>query len=73
MRKGVSGKIMTVIIALVMALLALIAIWYFLGKSVPFISQAVDNIINGIICTFCNKILGMWKGAVQLVGFCGGC
>jgi uncharacterized membrane protein YkgB len=58
---------------LVLAIVALILIWIFLSKLAPYVTDAIYDVINGFVCYMCDSILGWWKGAAQLVGFCGGC
>jgi uncharacterized protein YoxC len=41
---------------LVIAVVALILIFVFLSKTVPFISQFVESIVNGIKHTICQQI-----------------
>lgn len=54
---------------LVLAVLALILLFVFFSNIVPFIKDAVESIIIGIKCWFCN-ILDWGK---YLVPFCWGC
>lgn len=54
--KGVTGKVLTIIISLVIALIALILLWAFLTKSTPLISEAVENTISGFKKMLCEKL-----------------
>ena len=67
--KGVSGAVLTMVIALIVAIAAIIVLWLFLSGSVKFVSDAVTGVVQGILCWFCDKMgLAKW-----LVGPCGGC
>jgi hypothetical protein len=48
--KGVS--VLTLIAAVVLGLAGLVILWLFLQKSMPFISEVINNIIKGIVCKF---------------------
>ncbi len=61
-KKGVSGKILTVILTLVIALIALILLWTFLTKATPLISNAIENTISGFKNMLCEKF-----GAASLI------
>ncbi|MEM5792776.1 MAG: hypothetical protein QXY45_00235 [Candidatus Aenigmatarchaeota archaeon] len=66
--KGVTGKIFTVIISLILALIGLVLIWIFLNKSTNIISEGVRNFMGKVKCElFCKNILGFE------VGSCAGC
>ena len=68
MQKGVTGKILTTIISLVLGIMALALLWFFLSKSTIIINAAVQKIITGIKCKmFCHKFLTF------NIGFCSGC
>ena len=53
-RKAVSGKVLTLVAELVMAIVALLLLWAFLTGSVPLISQAIENMITGFKRMLCN-------------------
>lgn len=55
-KKGMTGKILTVIISLVIALVALILLWGFLQKAAPLITQSVENMISGFKEMICEKM-----------------
>lgn len=61
-KKGVSGKVLTVILTLVIALIALILLWTFLTKSTPLISNAIENTISGFKNMLCETF-----GAASLI------
>ena len=54
--KGVSGKVITIVISLVIAIIALVLLWGFLSGSMPFITKVVENIISGIKKMFCDQL-----------------
>jgi hypothetical protein len=53
-RKAVSGKVLTMVAELVLAIAALLLLWAFLTGSVPLISQAIENMITGFKRMLCN-------------------
>jgi hypothetical protein len=55
-RKGVSGKVLTIVISLVIAIVALILLWSFLLKMRPLITKSVENIISGFKKEMCKNI-----------------
>lgn len=70
-KKGITGKVLTVIIGLVIALVSLYILWNFLMKSMPFISNTVTALITGfkeMVCSglippfdwMCRIVLGVW-------------
>ena len=68
MKKGVTGKILTFIISLVLGLIALGLLWIFLTNSTDIISTGVQKTITNIKCkVFCGQILGI------KIGMCSGC
>jgi len=68
MKKGVTGKVFTVIISLILALIGLVIIWLFLTKSTDIIGQGVQRFLKNFKCeVFCKNILGFE------VGSCSGC
>lgn len=52
-RKAVSGKVLTMVAELVMAIAALLLLWAFLTGSVPLISGAIDNMVTGFKRMLC--------------------
>lgn len=54
-KKGVSGKVITIVISLVIALAALIVLWTFFMKTSPLIGDAVENIISGLKEKICEN------------------
>ncbi|OGW54476.1 MAG: hypothetical protein A2Y81_11765 [Nitrospirae bacterium RBG_13_43_8] len=62
--KGMSDKVMTTIVALVLAVLALVVIWIFLSGTAPHITKAVQ----GFTCNMCKTVL---PDAME--GSCGEC
>jgi hypothetical protein len=68
MRKGVTGKIMTFIISLVIGIIALALLWFFLTEGTDIITQGIQKALMGIRCKlFCRNFLGMD------LGMCKGC
>ncbi len=55
-RKGVSGKVLTIVISLVIAIGALILLWSFLQKMMPLITKSVENITIGFKEQMCKNI-----------------
>lgn len=69
MRKGVTGKIMTFIISLVIGILALALLWVFLTQGTDIIAQGIQKALTGIRCKlFCRNFLGIMD-----LGMCKGC
>lgn len=58
--KGISGKVFTIILGLVVMFVALVLLWYFSGKLVPFISKLVEDVIIGMFRWMCERI--PWPG-----------
>lgn len=54
--KGISGKIVTVIITLIIAIIAIAILVYFFNISIPFISELIDNIIEGFKKWICENL-----------------
>ena len=72
MRKGVTGKVLTFIISLMLAVMALAFLWMFLTKSTDIINQGVQKIMTGMRCKmFCEK--GILKIIGERAGMCKGC
>jgi uncharacterized protein YoxC len=62
--KAVSDKVMTTIVAMILAVFALVIIWVFLSSSMPSITTAIQK----FTCGMCKAILpGMMEG------MCGEC
>ncbi len=60
MKKGVTGKVLTFIISLILAVMALAFLWMFLTKSTDTINQGVQKIMLGVKCKiFCEGVLGV--------------
>ena len=59
-RKGVTGKVLTTVISLILALMALIVLWNFLISTSPLIKSAVDNIINSFKSGICSRGISSW-------------
>ena len=55
-RKAVSGKVLTLVISLVIAIVALILLWSFLQDAMPFLTTAVENAIDGFKALICEKM-----------------
>jgi len=66
MTKGMTGKVMTLVISLIVAIAALTLLWLFLSNSMGYISLMVEKITTGIKCWFCEKIH-------LPIGFCSEC
>lgn len=64
-RKGISGKVLTIVISLVIAIGALILLWSFLQKMMPLITKSVENIISGFKEEMCKNISGWSKPIVK--------
>jgi len=54
--RGVSGKVMTIIITLIVAIAALALLWGFVTRSTPFISQMIENTIKGFKKMLCQML-----------------
>ncbi len=65
--KGVTGKVLTIVITLVITVLALAILVLFYNKSIPFITDLVQNIIDGMKSWMCQSVWGPIKG-VPLIG-----
>jgi hypothetical protein len=59
-RKAVSGKVLTMVAELVLAIAALLLLWAFLSGSVPLISGAIDNMVTGFKRMLCNVGILTW-------------
>lgn len=74
MSKGVTGKILTIVISLIIAIAALVLLWMFLTGTTQIITAAVQKIINGFRCgLICDKILGTIGADKAMKGMCGAC
>ncbi|MHA1749294.1 MAG: hypothetical protein ACTSYF_11710 [Promethearchaeota archaeon] len=72
-KKGVMGKVLTLIISLILGLAAFALLWMFLTESTQIINVVSHKIIEGFKCgIICRNILGSW-GPKLMKGFCGGC
>ena len=66
--KGVTGKILTTIISLIVGMIALALLWLFLKGGTDAIIDASERVINALKCKFlCHGLFG-WS-----LGFCSGC
>ncbi len=54
--KGVSGKILTMVIGLVVAIAALIILWVFLQDAMPFVTNTVDMAVAAFKRMICDSI-----------------
>lgn len=68
-KKGVSGKVLTIVVSLVIAVAALIVLWLFLTGAMPLVTGTVADLVHGfkkMICDsmpwgvswICSKLLG---------------
>jgi len=57
-KKGVSGKILTMIVSLIIAIAALILLWGFLQEAYPLIVEQVKNMISGFKEMVCEMVWG---------------
>ena len=55
-KKGVSGKVLTMVVSLVIAVAALIVVWLFLTGTMPLVTNAVENLISGFKRMICSQI-----------------
>ncbi len=63
MRKGVTGKILTFVISLIIGIMALALLWFFLSQGTDIVSEFAQKAIKGIKCNlFCKDILGFKMG-----------
>ena len=60
--KAVSGKVLTMILELVLAIAALLLLWAFLTGSIPLISGAIENMITGFKNMLCKGGILSWPG-----------
>ena len=54
--KGVSGKILTMVIGLVVAIAALIILWVFLQDAMPFVTNLVDMAVASFKRMLCDNL-----------------
>ena len=54
-KKGVSGKVLTIIMSLVIAFMALILLWAFLTGGMPLVTQLIENMVTGLKKMICEK------------------
>lgn len=59
-RKGLSGKVLSTLISLIIAIAALAVLWIFLLKSSPLIKTAVESMISGFKEGICGKGVLSW-------------
>ena len=60
--KAVTGKVITLVITLVIVIVALIVMWFFYREMIPFISEIVQNIIDGITNWICEALVSKFVG-----------
>lgn len=46
--KGMTGKVLTILLTIIVAIAALIVLYFFFNKSIPFITEIVDKILSGL-------------------------
>lgn len=69
-RKAVSGKVLTIVISLVIAMAALIILWVFLQDAMPYLTELIDDALEGFKQTLCDTMPGLDN---PLVGWIFGC
>lgn len=69
MSKGVTGKVLTIIITIVIALFVLVLLWIILNNLTGLLTRGVSDVMISIKCSFCEKI-GLFK---KLGGMCDIC
>ena len=55
-KKGVSGKVLTIVASLVIGIAALILLWLFLTGMMPVATKAVEDLITGFKRMICQKM-----------------
>lgn len=71
--KGMTGKILTIILSLVLGLASLAVLWYFLTKSTTLINASTQKIVTGVRCKiFCYEI-NFFNIGSKKIGMCAGC
>ena len=55
-KKGVSGKVLTIVASLVIGIAALILLWLFLTGMMPVATKAVEDLITGFKRTICQNM-----------------
>jgi hypothetical protein len=63
--KGVTGKVLTMVVTLIVAAAALILLWAFLTNSMPLITQSVENMIRGFKNSICENMPPIIKNICQ--------
>ncbi len=72
MKKGMTGKILTIIISLVLGIMALAILWIFLTRSTTIINESVQKALTGIKCKiFCEGFIGSVNNFLGVM--CKGC
>ena len=56
MKKGMTGKVVTIVISIVVAITALIVLWIILNRLMKGISIGITDIMFEIKCAFCDKM-----------------
>lgn len=67
-KKGVSGKVLTIVVSLVIAVAALIVVWLFLTGTMPLVTKAVENMVSGFKRMICSQIPILNSPAGPLLG-----
>lgn len=55
-KKGVSGKVLTMVVSLVIGVAALIVVWLFLTGTMPLVTNAVENLVTGFKRMICQNM-----------------
>jgi len=55
-RKAVSGKVLTMVVTLIIAVVGLVILWVFLSASMPQIAKAVEDLIYGFKKKLCDSM-----------------
>jgi len=58
--KGMSGKVLSTVITLIIALFALVLLWNFLLSTSPLLKISVENITNSFRSSICDKSILNW-------------
>ncbi len=59
-RKGVSGKVITTVVSLIIAVFALVILWSFLISMSPMIKTSVENMVNSLRLGLCDRPVLNW-------------
>jgi len=55
-KKGVSGKVLTMVVSLVVAVAALIIVWLFLTDMMPLVTNVAENMVTGFKRMICKDM-----------------